>query len=85
MVTETGPETVSEKTVFDKGETAGDPAYPVMDKWISHNRPPFAPTVSHSDARVYQSFFYKIVYPGETGMILTANALSCGKPLRQGR
>jgi hypothetical protein len=41
MMTETGPETMPEKTVFNKGETAINGSDPVTDKWISHNAPPF--------------------------------------------
>ena len=60
MVTETGPETMPEKTVFNKGETAGDAADPLADKWVSHNAPPFFRTVSQDRSGRYRVLLYKI-------------------------
>ena len=59
MVTETGPETMPKKTVFNKGETAGNAADPVTDKWISHNTPPLLDTVSQDRPGRYRVLLYK--------------------------
>jgi len=61
MMTETGPETMPEKTVFNKGETSVNGSDPVADKWISHNTPPFLDTVSQDRPERYRVLLYKIL------------------------
>lgn len=74
MMTKRGPESMPEKAVFDKGKAATDAADTLTDKWFSHNAPPFCRTVAQSLPGRYRVLLCKIYYPGDIGMILTANA-----------
>ena len=81
----TGPESMPEKAVFDKGEAAIDLSDSIADKWISHNAPPYAVPYSNIEPGAIESFFARFLYPGEIGIILTANASFFARSLPTGQ
>jgi hypothetical protein len=74
MVVETGPETMPEEPVFNKGETPVNGSDSVADKWISHNAPPFYEPYPMISSGAIESFFARFYYPVDIGIIFTFNA-----------